>query len=577
MPYRLVARLGDRTLPLALREGTNLLGSRDDCGLRLDHPTVSRAHAELVVDGERVRLRDLDSRNGTFVDGQRVAQAEVGPGATLAFGQVPSRLEYVPADDVATAVRLPAAPPLEDDVTPDLSTVRSKPVETFALEQLPALIALLGEGASPERVAQAGGAALFQTLPLAAVEVAFSGAPEVNSGAPPLARSLRDRVAASEAVWFRAERPVGAAEPVEVAAGADVIVRAWFPRAAQAGPFQPLLEAVAGLIQAAGRGPSPPAAAAAPAAPRLPEPATVAPLVRQAYTDAARVARGDVGVLIGGESGTGKEVLARYVHAASRRASRPFVALNCAALPRDLLEAELFGIEKGVATGVEARAGKFELAHGGTLFLDEIGDMSLETQAKLLRVLQERTVHRLGGVGARPADVRIVAATNRNMRALRADGLFREDLYFRIATWSVELPPLRARRPDIANLAVHFLAREAERAGVRVAGISRAALSRLTAYDWPGNVRQLENEMARCVLFLSDGELLDSGRLAPELRQAEPAARPGRLEEVLASVEREEIRKALDACGGDVGRAAELLGLGRSTLYRRLRSLGLLS
>ena len=554
MPYRLVARLGDRTLPLALREGANLLGSRDDCGLRLDHPTVSRTHAELVVEGERVRLRDLDSRNGTFVDGQRVAQAEVGPGASLSFGQVPSRLEYVPADDLATAVRLPALPPPESEISPDLSTVRSKPVETFALEQLPGLVALLGEGASPERMAQAGGAALFQTLPLAAVEISSS---------------------AGEAVWFRAERPAPGV-PVEVTAGVGVVVRAWFPRAAQTGPFQALLEVVAGLIHAAGRETAPSAAAEAPAAPRLPEPATVAPLVRQAYSDAARVARGDVGVLIGGESGTGKEVLARYVHAASRRAARAFVALNCAALPRDLLEAELFGIEKGVATGVEARAGKFELAHGGTLFLDEIGDMSLETQAKLLRVLQERTVHRLGGVNARPADVRIVAATNRDMRALRAEGLFREDLYFRIATWSVDLPPLRARRQDIANLAVHFLTREAERAGVRVAGISRAALSRLTAYDWPGNVRQLENEMARCVLFLADGELLDSSRLAPELRQGEPAARTGRLEEVLASVEREEIRKALEACEGDVGRAAELLGLGRSTLYRRLRSLGLL-
>jgi DNA-binding NtrC family response regulator len=290
-----------------------------------------------------------------------------------------------------------------------------------------------------------------------------------------------------------------------------------------------------------------------------------------------RVAPSDSPVLITGESGTGKEVLARYVHEASTRSTGPFVALNCAALPRDLLEAELFGIERGVATGVEARAGRFELAHGGTLFLDEIGDMSLETQAKLLRVLQERTVHRLGGVGARPADARIVAATNRDMRGLLAERLFREDLFFRIATWTAELPPLRRRRADIPNLAAYFLAREGARSGVRVAGVSEAALERLVGHEWPGNVRQLENEMARAVLFLSDGELLDSSRLSPGLRASPPASgrRTGTLEDVLAGVERDEIGNALAACGQDVGKAAERLGLGRSTLYRRMRELGL--
>jgi transcriptional regulator with PAS, ATPase and Fis domain len=297
--------------------------------------------------------------------------------------------------------------------------------------------------------------------------------------------------------------------------------------------------------------------------------------VRQVYDDAARVARGDVGVLILGESGTGKEVLARYIHAASARAQGPFVALNCAALPRDLLEAELFGIERGVATGVEARAGKFELAHGGTLFLDEIGDMALETQAKLLRVLQERAVHRIGGVNARAADVRILAATNRDMPALLEERGFREDLYYRIATWTVELPPLRLRRADIPNLAVHFLTREAGRAGVRVAGLSRAALDVLTAYDWPGNIRQLENEMARAVLFLGDGELLDSARLGPHLKPTSQGAPARGLASTLEKVERDEVRNALSACGGDVAQAAARLGLGRSTLYRRMHALGI--
>jgi transcriptional regulator with PAS, ATPase and Fis domain len=280
-------------------------------------------------------------------------------------------------------------------------------------------------------------------------------------------------------------------------------------------------------------------------------------------------------VLIGGESGTGKEVLARYVHAASPRAGAPFVALNCAALPRDLLETELFGIERGVATGVEARAGKFELAHGGTLFLDEIGDMALDTQARILRVLQEREVYRIGGQAPRKAAVRVVAATNRDVPALLAEGRFREDLYYRIATWVVELPPLRARAADIPNLAAHFLGRECGRRGVRARGISRAALEALRAYPWPGNVRQLENEMARAALFLADDDVLDTSRLSPFVRQPAAAADGGRLEDALLHAEREAIRRALHAHGLDVSAAAATLGLGRSTLYRRMKALGL--
>jgi DNA-binding NtrC family response regulator len=557
MPFRLVARVGERTLQLALAEGAHRIGSSEDCALRLDHPTVSRAHAEIVVEGGEVRLRDLDSRNGTFVDGRRVAGTVLRAGAALAFGQVAARLEHVDADDVAAALELPVEAPAATAPSSPSGTVHTKPVESFALERLPGLLALVAEGAPRERVAQACGAALFDTLPALAVEVLAEGKAE-------------------DAVLFAASRDLVSAEPAEVTAGSGSVVRVRFPRLAQAEAFRPLVECVADLVAIARRGP---AAAARPprqptAAP-LPEPASLAPAVRGVYADAARVARGDVGVLISGESGTGKEVLARYLHAASPRAGRAFVALNCAALPRDLLEAELFGIERGVATGVEARPGKFELAHEGTLFLDEIGDMSLDTQAKLLRVLQERTVHRLGSVAARPADVRIVAATNREMKALLAERLFREDLYFRIATWTAELPPLRRRREDIPNLAVHFLTREAARVGVRVAGVSRAALDRLLAHDWPGNVRQLENEMARAVLFLSDGELLEAGRLSPEIGRAVPAAAGTRLEDALAQVERDEIRKALDSEAGDVGRAAERLGLGRSTLYRRMKVLGL--
>jgi transcriptional regulator with AAA-type ATPase domain len=305
----------------------------------------------------------------------------------------------------------------------------------------------------------------------------------------------------------------------------------------------------------------------------MPEPATVVPTVRRIYEQAARVAAGDVSVLIQGESGTGKEVLARYLHAASPRHAGPFVALNCAALPRDLLEAELFGIEEKVATGVAPRPGKFELADGGTLFLDEIGDMAPETQARILRVLQEGEVFRIGASRPRPANVRTLAATNRDLDRMLAEGGFRGDLYHRIADWRVTLPPLRARRADLANLAAHFLASEAERRGLRVAGISRAALDTLCAHDWPGNIRQLQREMARAALFLDAGAVLESRHLDETLRRAggsKPGTAGGTLKERLTEAERREICRALEETGDDVSAAARLLAVGRSTLYRRM-------
>ena len=287
-----------------------------------------------------------------------------------------------------------------------------------------------------------------------------------------------------------------------------------------------------------------------------------------------RIAQGHVGALICGESGTGKEVLARYLHAASLRARKPFVALNCAALPRDLLESELFGIESGVATGVEPRPGKFEMADGGTLFLDEIGDMALETQARILRVLQEGEAYRLGGQKPRSAGVRVVAATHCDLEKMMVEGTFRSDLYHRIADWTVVLPPLRERRVDIANLAAYFLDQETRRRGVDAAGISRGAMDLLEAYDWPGNIRQLEREMARSSLFLEQGELLESSHLRDAIRRVAEDG-PLSLKERLEKVERVEISQVLVRHEWSVTAAAKELKLGVSTLYRRLRELGI--
>jgi transcriptional regulator with PAS, ATPase and Fis domain len=296
--------------------------------------------------------------------------------------------------------------------------------------------------------------------------------------------------------------------------------------------------------------------------------------VRTLYEQAAKLAASDVGILITGESGTGKEVLARYVHDASPRADGPFVAVNCAALPNDLLDSELFGVESGAATGVTERSGRFEQSHGGTLFLDEIGDMRSETQAKILRVLEGREIYRLGGTRPRPADVRVLAATNRDVEAMLAEGRFRRDLYHRIADWRAELPPLRRRRADVPNLAAWFLRRACDRRGVASAGISQAALDLLVAHSWPGNIRELEREMGRAALLLDDGQLLESQHLRPEIAERHGASVAGTLAQRVAETERHAIREAL-AEAADADAAAAALGVSRATLYRRIKKLGL--
>ena len=267
--------------------------------------------------------------------------------------------------------------------------------------------------------------------------------------------------------------------------------------------------------------------------------------------------------------------MARFLHRASGKADSPFVAINCAALPRDLLEMELFGIEHAVATGVDARAGKFELAHAGTLFLDEIGDMALETQAKILRVLQEGELFRIGGREPRAAKPRVLAATHRDVETMIREGSFRRDLYYRLAGWVVRLPALRERLVDLPNLAARFLAEEAANLRRDLPGISVSAMDALMAYHWPGNIRELRHEIGRAALFLDDGELLDSTRLGQELQKGGPKGQDASLKERLEQFERSEILRAIDRVDGDVPQAAVDLGVGRSTLYRRMKALGL--
>ncbi|MFN7987299.1 MAG: sigma 54-interacting transcriptional regulator [Thermoanaerobaculia bacterium] len=309
---------------------------------------------------------------------------------------------------------------------------------------------------------------------------------------------------------------------------------------------------------------------------------------KDVLTHASKVAATETTVLLTGESGTGKEVVARFLHSSSRRARGPFVALNCAALPDTLLESELFGYEKGAFTGaLVSKPGRVELAQGGVLFLDEVGETSPSIQAKLLRVLQEREFQRLGGTKTLRADLRVVAATNRDLRAAIERGAFREDLYYRLAVFEIRIPPLRERTDDILPLAGSLLEEIGIELGRPAAGISRDAREALLRYAWPGNVRELRNVLERASI-LCDGGLVAHEHLvlpavrpeAAEAREDRAPAPPGRplpapVSPRLADVERTAIEKALLEARFNKSRAARALGLTRGQLYGKLRRLGL--
>ncbi len=297
-----------------------------------------------------------------------------------------------------------------------------------------------------------------------------------------------------------------------------------------------------------------------------------APAMAPVVEAIARVARTEATVLLRGESGTGKEVVAREIHRRSRRAGKPFVAVNASLLASDLALSELFGHEKGAFTGAASRRrGRIELAEGGTFFLDEVGELEPKTQAKLLRVLQERTFERVGGTQTLHADVRWIAATNRDLHAMIRGGTFREDLYHRLAVFPVELPPLRARREDVEGLATRLLAQVGAELGRPRLTLAAEAHARLRAASWPGNIRELRNTLERAAI-LSDGDRIE----APALRfdHAGPAVAEVPAAETLAAMEERAIRAALDASGGNRKEAAASLGIAVRTLYDKLRRLG---
>ena len=278
-----------------------------------------------------------------------------------------------------------------------------------------------------------------------------------------------------------------------------------------------------------------------------------------------RAAPRDTTILITGENGTGKELLARAIHNNSQRKDQPFVAVNCAAIPPHLVESELFGYEKGAFTGAYQTAeGKFDLANGGTLFLDEIGEMPLDMQVKILRALQERRFYRVGGKQEISVDIRVVSATNRDLKQSIEQGSFREDLFFRLAVVTMDLPPLRERGDDVLEIAEHFLEQ-----GTSPIKLTKAARECLTGYHWPGNVRELRNALEQAVI-LGDGKKISPSDLPPHIRKKGQGKMVFRLKP-LAEIEKHYIFRVLDETDGNKAKAASILGISRETLYQKLK------
>ncbi len=290
-----------------------------------------------------------------------------------------------------------------------------------------------------------------------------------------------------------------------------------------------------------------------------------------------QVASGNVSVLIRGESGTGKELFAHSIHQLSERSNRPFIKVNCGAIPDQLLESELFGYEEGAFTGAKkgGKPGKFELANTGTIFLDEIGDMPTNMQVKLLRVLQDREVERVGGVSSKKVDVRVIAATNRPLEAMVEERRFREDLFYRINVMQLQIPPLRERIQDVKPLAESFVKKISMKAGKRVIGINEQAFQLLRKHNWPGNARELENALEAAV-HLTRSETIEVTSLPDYLKDKDGIIAGNRkLREILEEAESEAIRKTLAQCENDKFAASEILGIGKTSLYDKIKKYNL--
>jgi DNA-binding NtrC family response regulator len=529
----LIVRRGERHELRELPDGGELtVGRGDECGICLDDTKCSRVHARFRREGDRVTVADLGSTNGTRVNGAllRGAERSLRGGDLVQVGRTPISV-------AATSGGRPARG-LVDLELERLAATGARAallrIELSAEE----------EGELERMAAELRGAGLVQEQDEGGYAVLCEGG-DVDE--------LRRRLQAA-------------------APGAALGVAA-FP--ADGKSLGELWRAAGRATAAVGSRPT----TAPPSSGAPPNDVVVADVaMTKLYRVARRVAQSDTTVLIIGETGSGKEVLAEYLHRHSERAERPYVRLNCASLPESLLSSELFGHERGAFTGAtRRRVGYFEATSGGTLLLDEIGELSPTMQVKLLRVLEERTVQRLGASEETAVDVRVLCATHRDLEVEIAAGRFREDLYYRISAITLRVPPLRERPSEIGLLAELFLRALSEGAGARLPRLGEDALAALLSHPWPGNVRELRNAVEHAFL-MRDAELIEPRHLPLSLRPPDPPAplpQKGGVRDTLAHIERTSILRALAAAGGNQTRAARALGMSRRALIYKMEKYGI--
>ncbi|MEM7052412.1 MAG: sigma 54-interacting transcriptional regulator [Acidobacteriota bacterium] len=610
--FRLRGVVAGRERVFPLKIGANVIGRAPESDVPLSVKGVSQRHALLTVDPAGVWLNDLESKNGSFVNGARVTTVDLRSGDELWFGGAELSLEPVDSLDSELAVDLtPAAESSVQEVFEEVTPTRRNWLDGRLVGRwFAALDALLesedqagGLESVLVRVVSRVGVRAGAVLRLGDREaIVLAACGELDAG---LEGRIEEWLASSEASGLRfATLAVAQQEPLTMAAWSEpdrpavvLVLCGDFPARADS---QPLLITLLRLMVRNFVS----AEFALPAAlgqlrPELEFPPGYVPgisaTIRELHRQMEPLVGRDLPVLVNGETGAGKEWIARILHLSSGRRRGPFVALNCAAVPAELLEAELFGIGERVATGVRARRGRFLQAQGGTLLLDEIGDLPAALQPKLLRALEAREVHPVGGEPV-AFDVRIIAATNADLLALVDAQQFRADLYYRLAGVQLRVPPLRQRRDDIPILVEHFLRQISQDIGKPIRGLTVKALRRLMAYPWPGNIRELVHEVRRLVYVCSEGEAIESSLLADHIRAdsggpsrpgedpvtASPDSSPGEskpeLESWLATaddlnlqaLECAALAEALRRSGGNQVKAGRFLGLSRMAVRRRI-------
>ncbi len=591
--YRVCGEPDGVPVSTVIGPGRHVAGASPECDIVIPVRGVSRRHAVFTVGGNRLVLEDLDAKNGTFLNGRPVLRGEVRLQDRIHLGPAELRIEPADYDDGALAVVLSSTtdPAADDDTT---HTVRSldASVNIRWLE----LIELCARAAAsdPPQLDEAAQSIRQETLASAVTLVEWTGRLEpvaiATAGAiPDLGASETLRRAVIKTMRSARREPVtgslATGEPPHLAAAVHAVPhhQPWILAVSGAPATADLTPVLEVLVRVLGLGREHPEVReqldSRARQLRIPEGhlRACSAAMQELYRQICLLASTATPVLITGETGVGKEHVAWALHLTSSRHQNPFIAVNCAAIPNDLLEAELFGIERAVATGVDARPGQLELADGGTLLLDEIGELPLALQAKLLRVVDTLEIQPVGAPRTRRVDVRLLAATNSDLSRRLADGSFRPDLYYRLAGTALEVPPLRHRRDDIGPLIQLILTQTCSELGRPVRGITLKALRILEQSPWPGNVRQLQHEIRRLVTLCPPDHAIDSEMLPDDVLAASPPDEPLttlNLDDHLAATERRLLTLALQRTSGNQSKAAKLLGISRNGLAKKLRRHG---